>query len=562
MWNCTDQKCPGTCTIYGSGHHMTFDEKRFGFRGQCGYVAVQVEEVSHEGSPFIDYTVRIVGLYIVVDSRIGISVVWDRKTSVRIILEPDLMGKVCGLCGDFDGDAKDDFTTQGQLVVSSPLEFANSWKVSSSCPDAGVDTDPCSSNPHRHSWAMLQCSIIKGNTFKNCHDKVDPIPYYDNCVSDSCACDTGGDCECFCTAVAAYAQACNEAEVCVAWRTPDLCPVYCDYFNAPLECKWHYSPCHTPCYKTCFIPQGICNNPQPNMEGCYPSCPPEKPIFDEGKQICVEVCDGCYINGTEYRPGQEVPTEELCTSCTEPPVGTGGTVTPFSPLTGPQVSLTTTPCFCIVNGTQYQPGATIYNMTHIGSGICLTIICSSICEIHNTTYPCPTSPTPPTPKPPIPECPEWDVVQNETFLLCNCTMAICIENNTIEIIPFKCPPLEIITCTNRKKPVLEWDENGCCQHYVCDCYCEGWGDPHYITFDGLFYSFQGNCTYVLMEEITAWHKLKIYIDNVHCDPAEVVSCPRSIIVSYKTDVITLKNHNLIGAANLEVSRSAGFDCPV
>lgn len=54
-------------------------------------------------------------------------------------------------------------------------------------------------------------------------EQVDPRPFYDNCVRDSCACDTGGDCECFCTAVAAYAQACNEAGVCVAWRSPDIC---------------------------------------------------------------------------------------------------------------------------------------------------------------------------------------------------------------------------------------------------------------------------------------------------------------------------------------------------
>lgn len=92
----------------------------------------------------------------------------------------------------------------------------------------------------------------------------------------------------------------------------------------------------------------------------------------------------------------------------------------------------------------------------------------------------------------------------------------------------------------------------------CSCFflsgvCEGWGDPHYITFDGLYYSYQGNCTYVLMEEITAKHKLKIYIDNVYCDPNEDVSCPRSLIVSYRTQVVKLINYNLMGTAQLEVN---------
>lgn len=53
--------------------------------------------------------------------------------------------------------------------------------------------------------------------------QVEPAKYYEACVTDACACDSGGDCECFCTAVAAYAQACHEVGVCVSWRTPDVC---------------------------------------------------------------------------------------------------------------------------------------------------------------------------------------------------------------------------------------------------------------------------------------------------------------------------------------------------
>lgn len=45
-------------------------------------------------------------------------------------------------------------------------------------------------------------------------------------MTDACACDTGGDCDCFCTAVAAYAQACSEVGVCIAWRTPSICREY------------------------------------------------------------------------------------------------------------------------------------------------------------------------------------------------------------------------------------------------------------------------------------------------------------------------------------------------
>lgn len=96
-----------------------------------------------------------------------------------------------------------------------------------------------------------------------------------------------------------------------------------------------------------------------------------------------------------------------------------------------------------------------------------------------------------------------------------------------------------------------FDEHRCCQHYVCDCVCEGWGKHHYNTFDGLFYSYPGNCTYVLMEEITPTFNLKIHIDNVFCDPNEDVSCRRSLTVFYGSQVVKLINRNLNGAPLLE-----------
>ncbi|VTJ82454.1 Hypothetical predicted protein [Marmota monax] len=90
--------------------------------------------------------------------------------------------------------------------------------------------------------------------------QVDPTVFYEACVQDSCSCDTGGDCECFCSAVASYAQECTKAEACVFWRTPDLCPIFCDYYNPPDECEWHYEPCGNRSFETCRTINGIHSN--------------------------------------------------------------------------------------------------------------------------------------------------------------------------------------------------------------------------------------------------------------------------------------------------------------
>lgn len=53
--------------------------------------------------------------------------------------------------------------------------------------------------------------------------QVDPTPWYQACYFDSCACDSGGDCECLCTAIASYAHECGKHGVPIKWRTQELC---------------------------------------------------------------------------------------------------------------------------------------------------------------------------------------------------------------------------------------------------------------------------------------------------------------------------------------------------
>lgn len=61
-----------------------------------------------------------------------------------------------------------------------------------------------------------------------------------------------------------------------------------------------------------------------------------------------------------------------------------------------------------------------------------------------------------------------------------------------------------------------------------------------MTFDGVSYSYQGNCTYILVEEIKkAVDNFGIYIDNYHCDARDTVSCPRTLIVKHETQEVRI-----------------------
>ncbi|KAM7329595.1 hypothetical protein ACRRTK_011208 [Alexandromys fortis] len=286
-----------------------------------------------------------------------------------------LQGRVCGLCGNFDDNAINDFTTRSQSVVSDVLEFGNSWKFSPSCPDAPVPKDPCTANPYRKSWAQKKCSIINSATFAACHSQVDSTKYYEACVHDVCACDSGGDCECFCTAVAAYAQACRDVGVCLSWRTPDICPLFCDYYNPHGECEWHYQPCGAPCLKTCRNPAGRCLVDLPGLEGCYPQCPPSQPFFNEDQMKCVAQC-GCYDDDGNYHDiGTQVPTAENCQSCLCTPDGI-------------KCVHNLTACICTYEGRTYHYDDVVYNTTD-GLGACLVAICKGNGTIIRTTEECP-----------------------------------------------------------------------------------------------------------------------------------------------------------------------------
>ncbi|XP_036431254.1 mucin-2-like [Colossoma macropomum] len=361
QWYCEGEPCPGVCEVFGNGQYNTFDSMWYRFDGNCQYTLVEdatgdghgLFAVRVESVPCCDevltcsraisvdlqdvvtlilrdmnvtqtlkagwqlqaqplYSVHTVGLHIIISvPDLGLTVIWDKHTRVKIKLQARWKGKVRGLCGNFDGKVMNDLLTSSSSVVSSTLEFGNSWKTAvPPCSDVTQEVFPCERHSYCEAWAQRRCMILQSDTFRDCHLKVDPTPYYQACILESCSCEFEGRFLGFCTAVAAYAEACTTQNVCINWRTPDLCPVYCDYYNEESKYGWHYEPCGQ--IETCGKKQRFTGR----LEGCYPRCPAEMPYFDENTRKCstLDNCT-CFFNNTVIRPGDKVTTYRECCEC-------------------------------------------------------------------------------------------------------------------------------------------------------------------------------------------------------------------------------------------------------
>uniref|UniRef100_A0A8D1ICX0 Otogelin n=1 Tax=Sus scrofa TaxID=9823 RepID=A0A8D1ICX0_PIG len=276
-FQCTLHPCASTCTAYGDRHYRTFDGLPFDFVGACKVhlvkstsdfsFSVMVENVNcygsgiicrkfisinvgnsliifddDSGSPspesFLDEKQEVhtwrAGFFMLVHfPREHITLLWDQRTTVHVQAGPQWQGQLTGLCGNFDLKTINEMRTPENLELTNPQEFGGSW-AAVECPDTLDPRDTCVLNPLREPFAKKECSILLSEVFETCHPVVDVTWFYSNCLTDTCGCSRGGDCECFCASVSAYAHQCCQHGVAVDWRTPRLCPYDCEFFNKAL----------------------------------------------------------------------------------------------------------------------------------------------------------------------------------------------------------------------------------------------------------------------------------------------------------------------------------------
>ncbi|XP_077695788.1 alpha-tectorin isoform X4 [Eretmochelys imbricata] len=151
--------------------------------------------------------------FLVIDTSPDIQILYNGFNVIKISISERLQNKVCGLCGNFNGDRTDDYVTlRGKPVVSSVV-LAQSWKTNGmqkSCNELqysqyAAACDNVQIQKLQSDGYCLKLTDMKG-FFQPCYGLLDPLPFYESCFLDGCYNHKKFQ---LCGSLAAYGEACR-----------------------------------------------------------------------------------------------------------------------------------------------------------------------------------------------------------------------------------------------------------------------------------------------------------------------------------------------------------------
>ncbi|MEE6467583.1 hypothetical protein FKM82_007315 [Ascaphus truei] len=434
--------------------------------------------------PFVspDLSVRRVSSSFLLLQTFAAHVLWSVEfPAAYITLQPAFANKVRGLCGTYNWNQNDDFTTPEGDIETSSAAFANKFKASAACPDVGPFTfDPCGTYTQRRDFAADACSVISSSIFQTCHDQVEWEPYHQLCQYDVCGCAANKNC--LCSAVSAYARQCAQEGALVSWRNQTFCPVQCTGGQVYIECS---APCRKTCADLRLARAGFCQE----MEGCVAGCNcPEGLLLDDSGQCVQPAMCPCHHGGETHQPGSKI--QQSCKTCV-----CDSAVWDCTEASCPEAA--------------YCPGDMVYAQAS----------CVRTCESLEQNLTCPD---------PVAGCvcPDGAVLLKDRCVSpedCPCHHHGKLHHPNETIVK----DCNTCVCKNR-----HWQ----CTDYPCAGLCTATGDPHYITFDGRSFTFLGDCQYVLARENNGL--FTVTAENVPCGTSGI-TCTKSVVVMIGNTIVHL-----------------------
>uniref|UniRef100_A0A8C3KY79 VWFD domain-containing protein n=1 Tax=Chrysolophus pictus TaxID=9089 RepID=A0A8C3KY79_CHRPC len=343
----------GVCKAVGSTHYKSFDGEWFTFQGTClyqlvglckksgGLVDFQVlvqNGLKDGGSPSFITLVRVKvhgksitisqkdpnkitvndrsvnlpyshnrkiliykgGRDVVIETDFGLTINYDWHGDVGVSVPSTYEDTLCGLCGNFNGDRRDEMMLKNGRLTSNLNTFGQSWKV--------ADTPGCTELSRKECLNSMttvgqenRCEIISrtDGPFRGCHATVDPSKYVQNCKNDLCLYPERE--EVLCQHIAHYVDLCQEAGVTIEeWRTNDFCRIFCPAHS-------HYELCSLDCSRTCssiFAPLRC-------TERCREGCVCDEGFVFSGDECVPMARCGCLHHGFYYKVEEIFRPDEL-----------------------------------------------------------------------------------------------------------------------------------------------------------------------------------------------------------------------------------------------------------